>query len=91
MKKHDFARDLVCLVQEVASLDQSVASKIDKELRSRYGGSTVRIEPVPAITYEDVVALQRKGKTIKVISNETGLSRSTIYRRLYSKSVKRST
>lgn len=89
MKRIDFACEIVGLMREVGGVDPAAACKVEIELRRRYGGKVLQIERRPVVTIDDVNSALRQRKPVRVIAAETGLSRSTIYRMLGTKSLKR--
>lgn len=91
MKRTDFVSEVTGLMREVGGIDPASAAKVEVELRRRYGGKMIQIERRPIVTLDDVNSALRQKKPVRLIAAETGLSRSTIYRMLGSKSLKRAT
>lgn len=82
MKRTDFTCEIVGLMREVCGVDTVSASRVESELRKRYGGRAVHIERQPVVTIDEVNSALRERKPVRLIAAETGLSRSTIYRML---------
>lgn len=88
MNKMDFVREVVAIARETTGLDSKALAKLEDQIRCQFAGETVRIAPRPPVTYEDIDAGLRQRKSVRVMSSEFGISRSTIYRMLESKSLK---
>lgn len=81
----DFAQQFAALAAEVAGMDAAAARRIEAALREQHGGRSVRILPEPvraAPTRADVDAGLRQGKPVRVIAQEFGVHRATLYRLL---------
>ena len=82
MKQRDDAPELIGLVNEIVGLQGADARRLDAALRARYGGEAVRIAERPPVTLGEIDAGLRERKPVRVIAEEVGLSRATIYRML---------
>lgn len=77
--KVDFVAEFVALARQVP------AEALETELRARFGGQQVRIEPVPPrqpVQIDDIDARLRQRMPVRVIAADLGVSRATIYRML---------
>jgi len=84
MKKYDFVREIVDIALHTG-LSADRVNAFENTLRREYGGKRVVIERKAPITLDDVNHALREQKSVKTISKQTGLSRSTIYRMLSSR------
>ena len=84
MKKCDFVEGVASIAVQTGLSVEQVAQFADA-IRKEYGGKTVTIDRRPPVTIDDVNNALRHQKSVRVISKETGLSRSTIYRMLSSR------
>lgn len=82
MSDKDFAEQFSVLACEIAGADPSRAPLIERELRRRFGRTSVRIQPSPPVTLDRINAGLRAGCSVREIARDTGVSRSTIYRHL---------
>lgn len=80
--KTDFVAEFVAVAGEVAKLDSSAAEKLDQEIRARFGGQRVKVRFDPVVTPERIVSEMVKGRDVAEVSENLGVSRSTVYRRL---------
>lgn len=89
MKREDFACQVVGLMREFAEVDADCAAKVESELRRRYAGKQVTVERRAPLTQDDIDFALRRRMSVKDIAQQNGVSRSTIYRMIGSKSLKR--
>lgn len=89
MKRVDHAADIAQLLADMAVLSPKSVESFEVELRKRFGGRAVTIERRAPVTIEQIDAALRERKSVRTIASEAGISRSTIYRMISSKSLKR--
>lgn len=80
--KIDAVTQLLQVVGEVTQMDRAALSRADQAIRREFGGKAMRIQPRAPLTIEQIDAELRQRKTVAVIADEVGISRSTIYRML---------
>lgn len=81
MKRFDFVEELADIAYESGIRPEAV-NVLKSKLRRDFGGLTVTIARREPVTLERVNAALRAQKSVRTISKEMGLSRSTIYRML---------
>jgi len=80
--KPDFAAEFVALAREIADVSPDAGARLEAELRARYAGTQVRIAERPPVTLERINEVLRQGKPVRLVADELGVSRMTIYRHL---------
>jgi len=83
--KSDIVAEIAALAREVAGVDPVAAQKLANAVRNTYGGQSVRILPRAPITLASIDQELRRGKPVRVIAQELGVSRATLYRHLSQK------
>ena len=88
MRSPDIVAEFVSLARDVAGVGPQAAARLEDEMRRSFGGLQVRIAPRPPVTVEQINAELRAGKVVRVIADDFGVSRATIYRHLKKKVAK---